>query len=116
MDAIADTGATAEGLPEAPPFFTWADGDYATNALSAAGFSAIKTWQITINWPVVSAEFYVEKFKRGGARVGEILRRQATATYDDIVAHVRERLRRYPANASGGVIVPTPIFIASGVK
>ncbi|MED7787890.1 class I SAM-dependent methyltransferase [Francisella sp. 19X1-34] len=116
MNAISEANIKTHGLPEGPSFFKFANYKQALYSLTKVGFSEIKSKKILIDWHIETAESFVNNFKNGGARIGEILRQQSHHDYTKIIEIVNNNLSKYPKNASGQRIVKTPVFIVSGVK
>lgn len=112
FEAIKAHAQGGPKAPDGPPFFFYANGDHAAQALKSAGFKTINRNVVTIDWPIDSAESYVRHFYDGGARIGGTLRAQTPQTLEKIVAHIQNNLLAPSGESLYALPVSVVMYIA----
>ena len=106
MQAIAEHGGSVT-LPEAPPFFAYADPTKCRADCTLAGFQNVDVRTVEMEWSGTKEQLW-DGFYDGTARTGEILTRQEPEALAKIKAAV---MARFPE--SGKVAQPCVLTVAS---
>ena len=80
-----------------------------------SGFGGIEVTEVPLTWKLGSAEQMFEAYLHGTARTAGLLLRQTPVSLAAIRAEVIERCRPY-VTAQGGLELPMPVHVVSGVK
>ncbi|CAJ1343162.1 unnamed protein product [Effrenium voratum] len=90
-EAVQTHGDLNVPLPEAPPFFRFANFESSRQALLAAGFAEVKSQKVPMVWELDSAEDLFVGFRDGTGRTAELLALQGPRQLAEIQRFVTAR-------------------------
>lgn len=113
-DAVRSFGRLDVGLPQGPPFDRYTDPEELGRELSLAGFADVRIEPVPLVWRVPDGDTAFDAFLAGTVRTAGLLREQSPDALLAIRARVVGRLEEF--REPDGLAIPTPCWVASGLK
>ncbi|MPZ47806.1 MAG: methyltransferase domain-containing protein [Dehalococcoidia bacterium] len=112
--ALEEHGTLASPAPAGPSQFRFSDPEECRRGLEAAGFTGIETRRLEFVWRAPSATALLDALEASSVRLKTLLQAQTPeASHGVRDAFVRETAR---FEVEGGIALPMPALLASGVK
>ena len=111
LNAIQSCGNLGVQLPQGPPFFRFSEPAECDRTLRDSGFLDVRVALIPQVWRFDTPDGLFDAIYGGGVRIKAILRAQSEEALHAIRATVREAIRKYTAN--GTIELPMPSILVS---
>ncbi|NVN88429.1 MAG: methyltransferase domain-containing protein [Rhodopseudomonas sp.] len=110
---VHDHGSLNVTLPHGPNLFQFSTPDKLRAALTGTGFASVEVSLVPQNWPLESGKALIDAAITGTVRARTILAAQTPEAIDNIAAFIDKAV---PDERGGGIKVPMPALVGSGVK
>lgn len=114
LSAIEKHGQTITGLPEAPPYFRFADRSEASQLLRRSGFVDAETTRVEQVWHHDSVTSLYDAFNEGAVRATAMLRSQPREQREKIRAQIHEETLKLKDGTK--YVIPVPAVLSSARK
>ena len=114
LSAIEKHGQTITGLPEAPPYFRFADRNEASQLLRRSGFVDAEITRVEQVWHHDSMTSLYDAFNEGAVRATAMLRSQPREHREKIRAHIHEETLKLKDGTK--YVIPVPAVLSSARK